>query len=317
MEKIFVSDLVLNQEFISSFLVSRKEIKSKKNGGDYLHLKLTDRSGTMTGFLWDNIEEYKESFRENDYVKVKAQVREFNGNLQLTVFKIKRQDDADVDPADYLPVSPNDPEAQFAVLKGHIDSMQNADLRKLMEIVFSNAALTDRFKKAPAAKRLHHAWLGGLLDHTLSLVELCRGIAAHYPQLNADLLMAGAILHDIGKIEEYQYARSLETTDEGRLLGHIVMEASFINQLINQVDDFPQELRLHLLHILISHHGQMEFGSPKEPMTPEALALHYLDDLDSKMEMMRTAIAEDPTGQSPWSAFHPFLERHVYRRRVE
>jgi len=317
MEKIFVSNLAQNQELISTFLVTRKELKTKKNGGEYLHLKLSDKTGTINGFLWDNVEEFKDAFSEGDYVKVKAQVREYNGTLQLTLFKARKLEDAEVDAADYLPVSSHDPDTQFGILLEYVHKMENTDLRGLIEKLFSNPALVERFKRAPAAKKLHHAWLGGLLDHTLSLVQLCALASSHYPQLNADLLTAGAVLHDIGKVEEYQYVRSLEISDEGRLLGHIVMEATFVNQMINHLEDFPQELRLQLLHLLISHHGKMEFGSPKEPMTLEALALSYLDDLDSKLQMMQSAMDQEATAQSPWTSFLPAMERYVYRRRVE
>lgn len=317
MDKIFVSDLTQNQELVTSFLVSRKEIKTKKNGGDYLLLKLGDKTGTISAFLWENVEEFKDAFSEGDYIKVKAQVREFGGNLQLTLFRIRRLEDSEVNAADYLPVSPHDPEEQFTALMEFVEQMKNSDLRGLLERLFSNPALVERFKRAPAAKKLHHAWLGGLLDHTLSLVRLCILMAQHYPQLNADLLVAGAVLHDIGKVEEYLYSRSIDSSDEGRLLGHIIMETTFVNQMINQMESFPQELRIQLLHLLISHHGKMEFGSPKEPMTPEALALHYLDDFDSKLQMMLTAMQEDQTGNSAWTPYLPAMERYVYRRRIE
>lgn len=317
MEKIYVSDLSANQEIISVFLVSRKEIKSKKNGGDYLLLNLSDKSGQITGFIWENVDECLDAFRAGDYVKIKALVREYNSHLQLTIHKIKKVPDSEVDTADFLPVSNKDVEVQHAELMECIRGLKNPHLAELLLNIMGDPNIAEKFKRAPAAKKMHHAYIGGLLDHTLSLIRLCRLVVQNYPDLQADLLVAGAVLHDIGKIEELTYNRAFDYSDEGRLLGHIVMEVTFVNQAINQVVDFPQELRLQLLHLLVAHHGRYEFGSPKLPMTLEALVLHYLDDLDGKIQSMQTLIAEDNTGDDRWTGYIPSLERYVYRRRIE
>ena len=317
LEKIFVSQLNLNQEIVSCFLVSRKEIKSKKNGGDYLFLDLSDKTGHISAFLWENVEEYLEAFDAGDYVKVKGLVKEYNSRIQLTLHKIKKVDDSEVDPADFLPVSGKDVDAQYAELLAECSGMTDPHLRDLLQTILADTRVVERFKRAPAAKRMHHAYIGGLLDHTLSLVRLCRLVAGNYPNLHLDLLLAGAILHDIGKIEELTYAKSFDYTNEGRLLGHIVMEVIYVNQVANQIAGFPEELRLQLLHLLVAHHGKVEFGSPKVPMTLEALVLHYLDDLDSKIETMTALSSEETVGNSDWSGYNQMLERYVYRRRLQ
>ena len=316
-EKTFVSQLALNQEVVSCFLVSRKEIKSKKNGGDYLFLDLSDKTGHVSAFLWENVEEYLEAFHSGDYVKVKGLVREYNNRLQLTLHKIKKVEDSEVDPADFLPVSSKDIDAQYQELLEQISGITNPYLRELLQNIMTDARVADRFKRAPAAKRMHHAYIGGLLDHTLSLIRLCRLVAGNYAELQLDLLIAGAILHDIGKIEELTYSRTFDYTNEGRLLGHIVMEVVYVNQVTNQIADFPEELRLQLLHLLVAHHGKVEFGSPKVPMTLEALVLHYLDDLDSKIEVMTSLAADETIGDSDWTGYNQMLERYVYRRRIQ
>ena len=317
MEKTFVSQLALNQEVISCFLVSRKEVKSKKNGGDYLFLDLSDKTGHISAFLWENVEEYLEAFHAGDYVKVKGLVREYNNRLQLTLHKIKKVDDSEVDPADFLPVSGKDVDAQYQELLDQISQFTHPYLRELLQTIMTDARVTERFKRAPAAKRMHHAYIGGLLDHTLSLIRMCRLAAGNYPNLQVDMLIAGAALHDIGKIEELTYAKSFDYTTEGRLLGHIVMEVVYVNQVVNQIAGFPEDLRLQLLHLLVAHHGKVEFGSPKVPMTLEALVLHYLDDLDSKIEVMTSLSADETIGDSDWTGYNQMLERYVYRRRIQ
>jgi 3'-5' exoribonuclease len=317
MEKTFVSQLALNQEVISCFLVSRKEVKSKKNGGDYLFLDLSDKTGHISAFLWENVEEHLEAFHAGDYVKVKGLVKEYNNRMQLTLHKIKKVDDSEVDPADFLPVSGKDVDAQYQELLEQISQMTHPHLRELLQTIMTDSRVMERFKRAPAAKRMHHAYIGGLLDHTLSLIRLCRLVAGNYPNLQVDMLIAGAALHDIGKIEELTYAKSFDYTTEGRLLGHIVMEVVYVNQVVNQIAGFPEDLRLQLLHLLVAHHGKVEFGSPKVPMTLEALVLHYLDDLDSKIEVMASLSADETIGDSDWTGYNQMLERYVYRRRIQ
>ena len=279
-------------------------------------MRLSDKTGRISAFLWDNVEENLGQFRMGDYVTVKGLVREYNSHLQLTVYKIKKLTDSEVDPSDFLPMTSEDVEIQFSELMQHIQALKNKHLRVLLLSIMADAKISNKFKRAPAAKKIHHAYLGGLLDHTLSLVRLCHLVVQNYPLLNVDLLVAGAILHDIGKIEELTYERTFNYSDEGKLLGHIVMETTFVNQAINQLPEFPQELRLQLLHMLISHHGKHEFGSPQVPKTLEAMVLHHLDDLDGKIETMRSLIFQED-GDANWSSYSQSLERYVYRRRLE
>jgi len=205
----------------------------------------------------------------------------------------------------------------FQRLEEVISSIKNPHLRRLLEQIFSNGEVAGKFKLAPAAKGLHHVYLGGLLEHTLSVVDLCQMACQHYQELNRDLLIAGAVLHDLGKIDELSYSRSFNYTDEGRLLGHILMQCQWVDKEMDKLEDFPPELRLQLLHLLASHHGSYEFGSPRRPKTLEALVLHYLDDMDAKVESMQQSISGHPTLEGNWSPFNKILERYIYRKKVE
>jgi 3'-5' exoribonuclease len=202
----------------------------------------------------------------------------------------------------------------FAELMEIIREFQNPYLRQLLENIFVDEATTGKFKRAPAAKSMHHPYLGGLLEHTLSLVKLCRKVAGHYPGIDLDLLQTGAVLHDFGKIDELCYERGFGYTNEGQMIGHLSMEVITVAEQIKQIPGFPDELRRHVLHLLLSHHGKLEHGSPKLPLTPEALMLSYLDDLDSKVEAMQRLMAE-PQTVGDWTRITPMFERPIYRRR--
>jgi len=317
MEKIFVKDLEVNQVVVSSFMVIYKELRQKKDGANFLSLTLSDKTGDLLAIMWDNFQEIVDSIEVNDFVKVRGSVNIYNDRLQMIVQRIKKLDEDEVNPADYLPSSKEDPEAMFQRLEEVISSIKNPHLRRLLEQIFSNGEVAGKFKLAPAAKGLHHVYLGGLLEHTLSVIDLCHMVCQHYQELNRDLLISGAVLHDLGKIDELSYSRSFNYTDEGRLLGHILMQCQWVDKEMDKLEDFPPELRLQLLHLLASHHGSYEFGSPRRPKTLEALVLHYLDDMDAKVESMQQSISGHPTLKGNWSPFNKILERYIYRKKVE
>jgi len=317
MEKIFVKDLEVNRVVASSFMVTYKEVRQKKDGDYFLSLTLSDRTGNLLAIMWDSFQEIVDSLEVNDFVKVKGSVNIYNNRLQMIIHRIRKLSGEEVNPADYLPSSEEDPEEMFQRLREVISSIKNPYLRRLLEQIFSNDEIARKFKLAPAAKGLHHIYLGGLLEHTLSVVDLCQMVCQHYEGLNHDLLIAGALLHDLGKIDELSYSRSFNYTDEGRLLGHILMEYQLVDKEVDKIEGFPPELRLQLLHLLASHHGTYEFGSPKRPKTLEALVLHYLDDMDAKLESMQQSISGHPTLQGNWSPFNKILERYIYRKKVE
>jgi 3'-5' exoribonuclease len=314
MKAAFVNTLVPSETVTTQFLVIHKEIRQKKTGEPYLTLLLGDRTGEIEAKMWDNVAEVMDTFDRDDFVKVKGLPQIYQNKPQLTVHKIRRLDDHEVEPGDYFPCSKRDPEEMWAELRGIISSLGNEHLRRLLEEIFSDPVLVALYKRAPAAKSIHHACLGGLIEHVLSLCALCRMMAAHYQGVDVDLLLASAILHDIGKTEELSYERSFSYTAAGQLVGHIVMGVQLVSDKIRAVPDFPPKLKLLLEHIILSHHGSLEFGSPKVPLFPEALLFHHLDNLDSKFEAMRAAIERDRQPDNEFTGWISALERVVLKK---
>jgi len=314
MAKLFIKDFVPDEVVTTTLLVRKKELPKKKTGEPYLKVILTDKTGTITAMMWNNPEEAATGFSEEDFVRVKGQVSLYNNRLQLVLHKIERIPEEEIDPLDYLPTTSYDIEEMYGELLSMIKEIKNPHLSKLLSLIFSDDEFVSRFKIAPAAKSMHHAYLGGLLEHTLSVVRLALAVSPLYPMIDRDLLLTGAVLHDLGKVREMRIGSDFNYTDEGRLLGHLMIELLEIERLIANLPDFPEELALQLKHILISHHGNLEFGSPKRPKTLEALILYYLDDLDSKLNAMLGAI-NDTALTGDWSGYNRLLERYIYRKR--
>ncbi|MBM3738999.1 MAG: HD domain-containing protein [Acidobacteria bacterium] len=314
MKSPYVSELVPNQQTTATFLVQYKEVRQKKTGESVLNLTLADRSGEVDARMWENVDKIADTFSKDDFVRVKGLPQVFSNRMQLTVHSITRVDDREVDLLDFLPASARDPEEMLAGLRAIIAGIGNEHLRGLLEAIFEDESIAGRFKLAPAAKTIHHAWLGGLIEHVLSLCGLCKLVAPHYPGIDLDLMLTGAILHDIGKIEELTYERSFNYSDVGQLLGHIHIATWIIGDKLRQVPEFPPKLRILLEHMILSHHGELEFGSPKTPMFAEAMLLHHLDNLDSKMETVRGAAAREPVAGGSFSGFIPSLDRQILRK---
>ena len=314
MKQFFVSGLVPNEPVTSYFLVTHKEIRQKKSGEPYLSLSLADRTGEIEAKMWDNVDEVIATFERDDFVKVKGLTQVFQNRHQFTIHKLRRLEDHEVEAADYFPCSRRDAEEMFAELQGIIASIGNQHLKALLEAIFGDEAIAPLYKRAPAAKTIHHAYLGGLLEHVLSLCTLSRMIAGHYPGLDLDLLLTASMLHDIGKIEELSFDRSFSYTTPGQLLGHIVIGLRIVDEKTRNLPDFPPKLRLLLEHMILSHHGELEFGSPKVPAFPEALLFHHLDNLDSKMEAMRCAVERDRHIEGEFTGWIHALERSILRK---
>src|SRR5579875_4000336 len=298
-----------NQTITSFFVVAAKQVRTKKNGEIYLSLILADRSGHLQANMWDNVGDAASAFEQDDFVKVKGIIHKYNGRWQLTVHKIRKLGESEIDYSDYLAKTSKDVEQLWQTLCNFIESFQDPWLKALLKEFCADEKLVAAYKTAPAAKSLHHAFVGGLLDHVVSLFNLCDLAVRNYPQVNRDLLLAGAFLHDVGKVHELTYQRSIAYTTKGQLLGHIIIELEMLHQKIARVPGFPEELQVLLEHLIISHHGQYEFGSPKLPMFPEALMLHYLDDLDSKMENMRAQFEREAELDTPWTSYNSSLAR--------
>ncbi|HTC46260.1 MAG TPA: OB-fold nucleic acid binding domain-containing protein [Candidatus Aquilonibacter sp.] len=298
-----------NKIITSTFVVVAKQIKPKKTGEPYLALTLGDRGGQLDAKMWDNVEEVLNVFEQDDFLKIKGLVNKYKNRFQLTIHKLRKLGDTEIEFADYLPKTTKNIDGLWQTLTDFVSSFQNVHLKFLVRAFMADAEIAAAYRNAPAAKTLHHAYIGGLLDHVVSLFRSCDLVCRNYPQVNRDLVLTGVFLHDIGKIHELAYNRSFSYTTRGQLLGHMVIELEMLQAKLALVPDFPAELKTLLEHLIISHHGQYEFGSPKLPMFPEALLLHYMDDLDSKMEAMRAHFEREADMESPWTSFNASLGR--------
>ena len=309
MKERFVADLKPGSIVETTFLVQSRELR-KTPSGVRLELRLRDASGAIAGRVRSGD---AADFDVDDVVQVKAEAEEFQGQPQLRIETIRRHD-GPVDLRDYLPRSPHDADVLYAALLDRLRRMREGPLRQLLLAVMEDPEIARRYKLAPAAMRYHHAYLGGLLDHVTSLIGLADRVADHYPALDRDLLLAGLVLHDLGKIEELHYEGAFRYSTRGQLLGHIVIGLETMREKIAGIPGFPARLRDRLEHIILSHHGKLEFGSPKEPMFAEALVVHYLDDLDSKLESIRAQYEEDRERSGEWTTRNRALGRELLKR---
>jgi len=311
MKDFFIADCSQqeNKVITSSFVVVSKQVKPKKTGEPYLALTLGDRTGQVEAKMWDNVEDALDAFEQDDFLKIKGLINKYKNRFQLTIHKLRRLGDLEIDFADYLPKTTKNIDELWQTLGEFVATFQNLHLKGLIEAFMADPEIAQPYRNAPAAKTLHHAYIGGLLDHVVSLFRSCDLICRNYPHINRDLVLAGAFLHDIGKIHELTYNRSFSYSTRGQLLGHMVIELEMLQAKIALAPGFPAELKTLLEHLIISHHGQYEFGSPKLPMFPEALLLHYMDDLDSKMESMRAHFERESELETLWTSYNASLGR--------
>jgi 3'-5' exoribonuclease len=290
MKDMMVADLGSreNREITGFFVAGLKQVRTGKDGGRYLALTLVDRTGQIDARMWD-IDDVGE-FEAGDVVKVQGDVSRFNEKLQVKVKKIRRATAGEFTLSDFVPQSERDIDEMWAELQGWVAGFRDPDLKALVEAFLKDEEIARQLREAPAAKGLHHAWIGGLLEHILSLMGMCELAVQHYPEANRDLLLTGVVLHDIGKLRELSWGTSFDYTLEGQLLGHITIGIGMIEQKIAGIPKFPAAKRLLVEHLVLSHHGEYEYGSPKLPMTAEAILLHYLDNLDAKMQTVRNEL---------------------------
>jgi 3'-5' exoribonuclease len=315
-KKIFVEQIRERDWVDSPFLVRDKIMAMAKNGKPYMTLKLVDRTGEVEGRVWDRVDEFSERFGKDDFLRVQGKASVYLGKMQLVVQDLARLPDGEVDLADYLPVAARSTEELVAELRTRVGSLTDPHLRRLLEAFLADPAFLQLYATAPAAKTMHHVYLGGLLEHSLAVADLADDVSRRYPGVQRDLLVAGALLHDIGKVAELCYERSFDYTDEGKLIGHIVMGVEMVEEKVRQLPDFPRSLATLVKHLLLSHHGQYEFGSPKRPKTLEAVILNFLDDLDSKINGVRTHIERDPDNGSAWTSYHRLYDRYFFKETL-
>ena len=311
MKKQFVNTIKVGDFIDDIFVLSKKSLAQKKDGNNFLNITLSDRTGSINGVVWDNVDQIIESTTSGDFVHIKGNVNEYRGSHQLVVKKMTPHSVDSIDPSDYLPVTSHNIDNMLNRLKKITASIEKGYLRALIEAFWNDEEFVQKFKIAPAAKKMHHSYIGGLLEHTLSMAILVDRIAGHYSDIDMDLLLAGAILHDIGKIREYEYQFSIDYSDEGRLLSHIVIGLEMIDEKVVEIKGFTEEQLLLLKHMIVSHHGTREFGSPEPPKTIEAVLLNYIDEIDSKVNGIRDFISsEDPN--ETWTSYHRILGRYFY-----
>ncbi|MBN1470483.1 MAG: HD domain-containing protein [Syntrophaceae bacterium] len=315
-KEIYLKDIKQGDKVASTFLASEKNMAFSIKGSPYLNVRLKDKTGELDGKVWDNAVELDKEFKKGDVIYIEGKAANYKNLIQISVINVKKIPWEEVDPADYLPAVKADVKTMFNELLGYIEKVDDPYLKALLNAFFQEEETSSLFQRAPAAKGFHHIYLGGLLEHTLSVVRLLEKVADHYPVLNKDMLIAGGILHDIGKIYEFSYNNIIDYSDEGRLIGHIVMGVEMINKKISSIDNFPSHLALELRHIILSHHGEFEFGSPKRPKTLEALVVHYIDDLDAKFNAFHTFMADSANNDSDWTGYNRFLERFLYKTKI-
>jgi 3'-5' exoribonuclease len=288
MKEIYIADLANFDEgklFDSYFLVLAKQQRTTKANKPYLNLILGDKTGQLEGRVWEISDpRIAKEFDKGDIVKVRGSASRFDDRMQLKVDQLRKASEKEVAKADLLPSTVYDVAEMWRQLRGFVESFTEPDLKRLLATLLDDPALAAAYREAPAAKQLHHAWLGGLLEHVVSLLTLADRVAPHYPMLHRDLLLTGVILHDIGKLRELSWEIGFEYTVEGQLLGHIQIGSALAERTMDSLPNFPSKLKTLVLHMILSHHGKLEFGSPKLPMIPEALALSFIDDLDAKMQ---------------------------------
>lgn len=316
MKSQFIADLADGQMVSSPFLVREKEIRtSARTGTSWLQLELADRTGTISAKMWDNYAALAETFERDDIIQIRGRVKLYNGRKELTLEQIIPAAERDYDLADFLPHTKCDVEKLYADLRAAIAGVKNPWLKQLLASVAEDPAIAPRLKRAPAAMTMHHAYLGGLIEHIASLLGLVDVLTVHYPELDRDLLLTGVVLHDIGKLEELEYARGISYSDEGRLLGHITIGVALVQEKCKAIPGFPAPLAVLVEHLILSHHGSHEFGSPSLPQLPEAVMLHFIDDMDSKMAAMRASLEAAPSGPGAelWTERNPSLRRALLR----
>ena len=316
----FIAALPPNGVVTFLALVREKQMKPKRNGGVYLHLVLADRTGDLGAKVWDAPETTSSLFERDDIVKVRGTIELYNDRPQLIVQRIRRCEDGEFQEADFCPTSARDPEEMFVELRGFAESVANEHVRALLQSILAadddddDPAITTALKVAPAAMKLHHAYRSGLIEHVLSLCHLAEALAQKYPRLNRDWLVAGAILHDIGKVEELGTSRRLGYTTRGQLVGHVALGLEILERHVSRLPAFPVEVKSILQHLIVSHHGEIEKGALRAPMFPEALTLWIADLLDARLEQAWRLIDQRPESEE-WTAYVPSLERQLYRWR--
>lgn len=306
----YIESLRESDNISDIYFVKQKTSAMTKNGKPYENIILQDKTGTIDAKIWDPNSAGIDDFDAMDYVEINGQIVSFNGALQVNVKRVRKCREGEYDTADYLPVSKKNIEEMYSEIVKYVDSVKSPYLNALLSSFFKNdEAFIKAFKKSSAAKSVHHGFIGGLLEHTLSVTNMCEYYCSAYPILNRDLLISVAMLHDIGKVRELSLFPENDYTDEGQMLGHIVMGCEMVAERINAIDDFPLKLANEVKHCILAHHGEFEYGSPKKPAIVEAVALNFADNTDAKMETMTEIF--NSTNDNGWLGFNRIIDSNI------
>ena len=312
----YITSLHEGERISEVYLCKSKQTLMTKNGKPYDSVILQDKTGTLDAKIWDTGSVGIEDFEAMDYVAITGDITSFQGNLQCSIKRARKVSEGEYDPKDYLPVSDKDVDQMYLELMGYINSVKNTYLSQLLHKFFDDVNFEKRFKFHSAAKSVHHGFVGGLLEHTLSVTRNCSYFAEVYPMLNRDLIVSAAIFHDIGKLKELSTFPENDYTDAGQLLGHIMIGAEWVGEAIRKINGFPVVLANELKHCILAHHGELEFGSPKKPALIEALALSFADNLDAKMETYRELLVNVADNNYEWQGFNRFLDTNYRKTQV-
>ncbi|MDE6889158.1 MAG: HD domain-containing protein [Eubacterium sp.] len=312
----FIETLREGERINEIYLCKNKQPSVTKAGKPFVSLTLQDKTGTLDAKIWDPSSLGIDDFEKLDYLNVVGDVTSFQGALQLNIKRIRKAKQGEYDPKEYLPVSRYDTEKMYAALMEIIRRIENPYLKQLTMIFFGNAKFEEAFKFHSAAKTMHHGFVGGLLQHTLGVAKLCESFAQQYDIINRDLLVAAAVFHDVGKLKEISRFPENDYTDEGQLLGHIMIGAQMLTENIAKIPDFPKKLADELIHCILAHHGELEYGSPKKPALAEAVALSFADNMDAKMEALEEAFVNVPEGNTDWLGFHRSFESNIRKTSI-
>jgi 3'-5' exoribonuclease len=321
MPRTYVNQLANGDNVDDVYLIADKQLRANRQGNLYLHLDLRDKTGAVAAKLWNASEGLARRFEPGGYLHAKGKAQVYQGAIQIILANIENVDSSQVEPGEFLPEAVRDAGKLFARLRDVLRSIGNPHLRTLCDVFLMDEEFVRKFMAAPAGIKNHHAYSGGLLEHVVTMLTVAHRIMDLYPEVDRDLLLTGIFVHDLGKVDELSYDRNFGYTDEGQLIGHLVMGVGLLREKLGKVSDltgepFPKELRLRLEHMIVSHHGSHEFGSAKVPMTPEAIALTQIDNLDAKIHLFTREIRDDPVRESNWTPFHANLGRKLYKGDV-
>lgn len=314
-ERVFVKDFAAGQEIEGVYLVAEATIRVAKNGSKYIQASFCDKTGSVPVRQWDATDADFTAYKASGYVKVRGRIETYKNAMQMIAFAVQEHCSEGINAADFLPVSVRPLDEMDTEFSALLETFKDADYKRLLVAIFSDPVVREKFKKGPAAASVHHAWVGGLMEHVLSACKTAQAIAEQRPFLNRDLLMAGVILHDVGKIEELDAGPGFSYTDSGKLCGHIVLGALLVERAIMKLENFPPKKRDLIIHMILSHHGEREFGSPVTPLTGEAVALHHLECLDAKVQGIQTIIEKEHAGgnDGAWSEFARVVDGRIYK----